>query len=282
MRNTAGLALCALLLAVPVRAEPEPQGADAERLRTAKELFFDRKYVEARTAWSAVLAHSQGAQAATAAYWIARSSESLGQLERAFKEYGAFLARKPADRTMDEQARTSRVGLAARLIKDGHTEYRPRLLEALDDPSQTVRMLAAIEAARLGECQRAAPILRAILAKEDDEDLVQRARLGLLRCDPKALGDVPRAPGPGGGGAEARWFKVRIFEKAGSRAKLSLNIPMGLADLAFRSLPDDAREELRKKGYDADNFWEQLRRMGPAQILEIEGDEGERIQIWIE
>ena len=67
MRNTAGLALCALLLALPVRAEPEPQGADAERLRTAKELFFDRKYVEARTAWSAVLAHSQGAQAATAA-----------------------------------------------------------------------------------------------------------------------------------------------------------------------------------------------------------------------
>ena len=79
-----------------------------------------------------------------------------------------------------------------------------------------------------------------------------------------------------------RWLKVRIFEKAHTRPKLVLNIPVGLADLVFKSLPEETRQELSKKGYDADNFWERLRRMPPAQILEIEGDEGERVQIWIE
>jgi hypothetical protein len=270
--------LTALVLAGP---SLEPQRAETERLRTAKELFFDRKYGEARSAWREVLAHAQGAPAATAAYWIARCSESLGEDERAFREYGEFLVLRPADRTLAEQARTSRVSLAARLAKDGHADYRRPLVEALDDPSRSVRILAAIELARLGECERAAPLLRRIVAEENDEDLVQRARLGLLRCE--ALDDAPRdarsgAPGP----AAVRWLKVRIHEKAGSRAKLTLNIPIGLADLVFDSLPDEFRQELRKKGYDSGNFWERLKRLPPAQILEIEGDQGERIQIWLE
>jgi hypothetical protein len=282
--NVAAWLLYAALLAVPAPpADPAPQGAEAERLRTAKELFFDRKYTQARAAWQDVLSRAQGGQAATAAYWIARCSESLGENERAFKEYGAFLARKPADRTLAEQARTSRAGLAARLVEAGHAGYRAALLEALKDPSRSVRYAAAFQGARLGECDSVVPILRAILAEEQDEDLVQRARLGLLRCDPGALDTEPRPPRAGGPGQpEIRWLRVRIFEKAGARPKLALNIPVGLADLVFKSLPEETREELRKKGYDADNFWERLRRMPPAQILEIEGDEGERVQIWIE
>ena len=111
---------------------------------------------------------------------------------------------------------------------------------------------------------------------------MQRARLGLLRCDPRALDAEPRPPRAGPGQPEIRWLRVRIFEKAGSGPKLALNIPVGLADLVFKSLPEETRQELRKKGYDADNFWERLRRMPPAQILEIEGDAGEGVQIWIE
>ena len=39
---------------------------------------------------------------------------------------------------------------------------------------------------------------------------------------------------------------------------------------------------LRKEGYDARTFWERLKKTGPAEILTIEGDDGERIQVWIE
>jgi len=47
--------LYAVLLAAPAPAQPEPQGAQTERLRTAKELFFDRKYPQARAAWQEIL-----------------------------------------------------------------------------------------------------------------------------------------------------------------------------------------------------------------------------------
>ena len=57
---------------------------------------------------------------------------------------------------------------------------------------------------------------------------------------------------------------------------------MGLAELLFKSLPDETRAELRKKGYDADTFWERLKHTGPTDILTIEGDGGERVQVWIE
>jgi hypothetical protein len=269
------------VLVVGALAAAEPQGAEAERLRSAKALFFDRKYAEAREAWRDVLARSSGAPAATAAYWIARSTESLGDKEGAFREYGEFLARRPADRVLAEEARTSRASLAAQLLKAGRKEYRAPLLEALEDSSRSVRYFAAIQAAGSGECEPATPILRRIVQEEADEDLVQRARLGLLRCDPAGLRG-PAAPAPRAPGEPVRWLRVRIHERPGGRAKLSLNIPVALADLVFKSLPEDARVELAKKGYDADNFWERLKRMPPAQILEIEGDDGERIQIWIE
>ena len=93
--KTARLAVAVLLatsLAGAVRA------ADPELSRKAKALFFDRQYAEARTAWQAVLLQSRGPEADQAAFWIARASESLGESERAFKEYGAFLARRPAER----------------------------------------------------------------------------------------------------------------------------------------------------------------------------------------
>ena len=83
-------ALCVLGGLGPVWAQP-----DAERLRSAKTLFFDRKYAEARQAWEAVRAASRGVEAEAPAYWVARCSENLGESERALKEYDAFLALRP-------------------------------------------------------------------------------------------------------------------------------------------------------------------------------------------
>jgi len=141
-------------------------------------------------------------------------------------------------------------------------------------------------------------VLKKIIAEEKDEDLVERAKLRLLKVDPKALAPEiagPRAttprprpsaqPDPLGGPATAlaaHFVRVRIFERGRSEAKVSINVPIALADLVFKSLPDDAKRDLRLKGYDADNFWERLKHLGPMEILEIVGDDGERIRIWIE
>ncbi|HXB53555.1 MAG TPA: hypothetical protein VN461_02165 [Vicinamibacteria bacterium] len=269
----------ALLLLVLVAAAPAHAQVDAERLRAAKTLFFDRKYAEARQAW-ATLAEVKGPDAEAAVFWMARCSENLGESARALAEYTAYLDRRPADRALSQEARTSRVGLAARLYKGGEKGHLPILKEALGDPSKTVRYYAAFQLGGLGPDvgQPAVPVLKRILEEEKDEDLVERAKLYLLRLDPGALTRARPVPGLG----EAGWLRVRIYSRGQSRPEVSINLPMALAEMVFKSLPDEVRTELGHRGYEAGKFWEQLKKLRPAEILSIEGKDGDRVQIWIE
>ena len=268
--------------------------ADAERLSTAKTLFFDRKYAEARQAWEAVRASAKGVEVEAPTYWVARCSENLGESERALKEYDAFLALRPKDRALVDEARTSRVSLAAKLYKAGNKGHVQILREALTDPSRTVRYYAALQMSGLdAEMGRlAVPVLRQILSQEKDADLVDRAKLGLMRWDPSALSATGTATATATARAtagprtarerEAHWVHVRITERGGAKPKVSINLPLGLAEMLFKSLPEDAKADLRREGYDPESFWERLRKLGPSEIISIEGDDGERIQIWTE
>ena len=89
-------------------------------LTEAKALFFDRKYEESRAKWAEIAA-SKGPEREAATYWIARCSESLGENERAFREYGAFLDLPPADARLAEEAEISRIGLATKLTRVGES-----------------------------------------------------------------------------------------------------------------------------------------------------------------
>jgi hypothetical protein len=275
----AALAAAALFLPAVALAQ-----ADAERLRAAKALFFDRQYAEAREAWQAVRETGRGTDAQAALYWVARCSESLGESERALDEYGAFLAARPGDRTLVEEAKTSRIALAVKLAKAGEPRHLPLVRDALAEASRTVRYFAALQLASLGpeRGRPAVPVLKEILAEEKDEDLVERAKLALLRVDRKALA-VEAAPAPAPrAGRGATWVRVRIWEKGAGKPHVSINLPVALADLVFKSLPDDAIADLRKEGYDARSFWDKLKQTGPGEILTIDGGDGERIQVWIE
>jgi hypothetical protein len=282
MRRRLAPALLAALL-LPAGAEAQ---ADAEKLRTAKALFFDRQYAEAREAWEAVHASGRGPDAQAALYWIARCSERLGESERALAGYGEYLSARPGDRTLTEEAKTSRVAIAVKLAKEGRTQHLAIAREALADPSRTVRYFAALQVASLGPetGKPAVPVLKEILAQEKDEDLVERAKLALLRLDRDALAEAAPLPArrAAGKAREAGWVRVRIYEKGGTRPKVAINVPVALADLVFKALPDDAVADLKREGYDARTFWERLKQTGPAEILTIEGGEGERIQVWIE
>ncbi len=287
-RPASARALVALLLAALLSPSPGQLLAspEAERLRAAKALFFDGSYEEARREWEAVRAQG-GPEARDAVFWIARCSEKLGALERALGEYQSYLDARPANQALAEEARTARVGLAFKLYQRGQHHRLEVLHKALADRSRSVRYVAAFQLAQLGPeaGSPALPVLREILAQEKDPDLVDRARLALLRLDAQELRDAParvagtQAPG---GPRSISWVKVRIYEKSQKTPSVSINLPVALADLVFKSLPDDAREKLRRKGYDADNFWRRLKALGPTEIVTIQGDDGERIQIWTE
>ena len=276
--------LLALALAACVLPATAGAQADAEALRQAKALFFDRQYAEARAAWQGILDASGSRDGQAALYWVARCSESLGESERALGEYGRYLAARPADRALAEEAKTSRVGLAVKLAKAGQPAQVKIARDALTDPSRTVRYFAALQLASLGpeRGKPAVPVLQEIIAKEKDEDLVERAKLALLRVDRSALPAAAPAPAPQPRGRAAAWVRIRIYEKGDSKPNVAINLPVALADLVFKALPDEAIADLRKEGYDARSFWEALKKTGPAEILTIEGKDGERIQVWLE
>jgi hypothetical protein len=281
------LATLVVSAAVLLPLLPVDAAASPEELRTAKALFFDRKYTEARLAWRRIMGSPDVDDADAAAYWVARCSEKLGEHARALREYGEYLERGPTDSTLAEEARTSRVGLGTRLYKAGEKQRLPVLLEGLRDPSKSVRYFAALQLASLGPGvgDVAIAVLKRILERETDPDLLDRARLGLLRLDPGALADTgrveaeerPRAPA-----RQVSWIQLRIFDAEGDEPTVSVSLPVALAELVFRALPDSAREDLRREGYDVDNFWGKLKALGPTEILRIEGDEGGSIQIWLE
>jgi hypothetical protein len=203
---------------------------------------------------------------------------------RALAEYGRYLAARPTDRTLAEEAKTSRIALAVKLAKAGQPAHAAIARDALTDSNRTVRYFAALQLASLGpeRGKPAVPVLQEILAKEKDEDLVERAKLALLRVDRNALPAAAPAPAPKPGGREAAWVRIRIYEKGDSKPNVAINLPVALADLVFKALPDEAIADLRKEGYDARSFWQALKKTGPAEILTIEGKDGERIQVWLE
>jgi hypothetical protein len=280
MRLVAPTLTMALLLLAPVAGWPQ---ADPDRLREAKTLFFDRDYQAAREAWQETHAEGDGREARAALYWIARCSEKLGETERALEEYGVFLDSNPSDRTLREEARTSRVALATKLYKAGKGRHLEVLHGALHDSSRTVRYFAALQMASLGpEVGRpAVPVLQEILRNETDEDLVDRAKLALLRLDRRALAEAVPETSRGARG-RAGWIRVRIWKQGTAKPQLSLNLPVFLADMVFNSLPDEAREDLRDEGFDAESFWDRLKESSPTDILTIEGEDGGRMEIWIE
>ena len=280
--RTAGAFAAICLAAVSLAAQ-----TSANPTKTAKELFFDRDYAKARAAWEAVRAKSRGAEADTALYWIARCSENLKEDERAVREYGDFLARQPKDVVLAEEARTSRITLGTRLVKAGKPQYLDIVRAGLTDPSRTVRYYAALQLSTLGpeRGRPALPILTTIVRDEEDDDLVERAKLAILRIDPGALPDAVRSRTPAPvrvSGREAHSVRVRITKPGSKEPHVSINVPLVLAEIVFKSLPDDARRELRGEGYDPETFFKRLRSLGPSEIIDIRGEDGEVIQIWTE
>ena len=124
------VALSGFVSFLPVEVETD--------LTEAKALFFDRKYDESRTKWAEIAA-VKGASSEAATYWIARCSESLGETERAFREYGAFLDLPPADARLAEEAEISRVGLATKLTRAGKTGFLTAVVRSLGDDRSPVR-----------------------------------------------------------------------------------------------------------------------------------------------
>jgi Tetratricopeptide repeat/HEAT repeats len=256
-----------------------------------KILIFDKKWPEAREVFERVIReYPRSPLVPQAYYYIARCFQFQGKKEEALKAYEVFLQKFPSEPFLPGEARNAVVELAASLFEKGNQAYRSQLESSLKDPNREVRYFAAIRCGQLKDralTSSAIPVLKEIVARETEEDLVNRARIALMRLEPAALSTKAEAePEPKKhekreAKGDSRAFHLMVYQQGVSKPVVELNIPVSLAQLAISALDESAKQEMRKKGFDVDNVWEDLKRLGPTNILTFR-DEENTIKIWIQ
>jgi hypothetical protein len=129
----------------------------------------------------------------------------------------------------------------------------------------------------------AAPV--AAGSSEDDLAAVKRAVMASNAQPPRPLPEDPaQAVEPKrerSAKTDAFWFRVRVVEKANKRARVSINLPIGLV----RSFGDDwpiPTQGCRKRDRCGLTLGEILRALdGGQSLVEIEDDEAS-VRVWVE
>jgi tetratricopeptide (TPR) repeat protein len=286
-------AVLAVAAAAPL-ARAEAASRDQELFNQGKILIFDKKWADAREVFRRVISEFPKSPVVPQAYYyIARCFQFQGNEVEAIQSYEHFLQLYPGEPFLPAEARNAVVELSATLIERGNPEYRNRIIDALSNPDKDVRYFAAIRSSRLKDrhiASMAIPVLREIVRNEGEPELTDRARIALLRLDPKALGkpqveaqaDPPkRESKPASKASKERLFHVLVLQEGMAQPKVELSLPVSLAQLAIAALDESAKAEIRKKGIDIDHVWESLRNLGPTNILTFR-DGPNTVKIWIE
>ena len=115
-----------------------------------------------------------------------------------------------------------------------------------------------------------------ILEKEESDDLRDRARIALLRIDPQSM-DRAEKERPG---SKGRILHLVVKSLKGKGTGFEIAIPWALADLALGAIPDEAKEDIRREGYNLDKIFRELNQFS-GKVFEIRSEDS-LIKIWIE
>jgi len=275
------------LLSGPSNAVPAAS-KDQELFNQGKILIFDKNWDGARGVFQRVIQEfPQSPLVPQAFYFMARCYQFQGREAEAIGGYETFLNKYPNEPVLPSEARNAIVELAASRMEKGDSTYRDRLVKSLSERKKEVRYFAAIRCSMLKDKQIATlsiPILQEIVRAGGERDLVDRARIALLRLDPDAL-TPEKAPPPKAGksqrGTNGRMFHIEVYQQGAKEPNVELNLPMALAEMAIRALDESTKMELRKQGFDVDDFWQSLRQLPPMKILTLR-DKGNIVKIWID
>ncbi len=286
MRRIA-LTICfALLLGLGAAAVPAyPQAATDESLfREAKLLVFDKSFKEALDKIDELMDRFPSSPlAAQALFYKGECLSGLGGRERdALRAYKGYIQLDDAKPSLVEDSEGAIVDLAFDLYGEGNDAALREILDRLDHPNKVVRYYAAYKLSLVSdkkEAAKAAPVLSRIVETEKDPELLDRARIALLRVSPESLKSAeerkPRTV------TTARLLRIRVRKAGMKEPAFSLNIPFALADLALSAMDEDDKAAIRKKGYDINKIMNELAK-SKESILRIAGDDGTVIEIWID
>jgi tetratricopeptide (TPR) repeat protein len=250
---------------------------DKELLEKAKLELFDRNWDTALKKLDQLLENFPDSSSySLALFYKGRCLEEQKKSRAALAAYTEYL-KISRNKSLWEEATIAIIDLNFQLYKSGEKQYLKRITEFLESKERTVRYYAAFKLSYAKEKKiagAAVPVLKRIVTKESDEELVDRAKLALMRINPSYLRELSKTRS-----IEKRMFNIRIYHKKLKKETFSIKIPFALAKLALEALPDEEKELLKKKGYDLDRLLGTLSDI--PEIIRIEGDDV-IFKIWIE
>lgn len=120
---------------------------------------------------------------------------------------------------------------------------------------------------------------------EDDLQAVKKAVLASSGSQARPPAEDPGTPAgatPQPRKGEPMWFRVRVVEKAGKRARVSVNLPIGLVRSFGDDWPIPSHHGCRKRDRCRVTLGEILRTLDTGQnLVEIEDDEA-TVRVWVE
>jgi len=261
------------------------QGATDDSLfREAKLLVFDKSWQAALDKIDELIDRFPSSPlAGQALFYKGECLSGLGGRERdALRAYKSYIRLEDAKPSLVEESEGSIVDLAFDLYEGGDDGALREIETRLGHANKVVRYYAAYKLSFVTdkkEAAKAAPVLSKIVETEKDPELLDRARIALMRVSPESLMEVEdRTPVRAG---SPRMLRIRIMKAGSKEPAFSLNIPFALADLALGALDEDDKAALRKKGYDINKILRDVSR-SKDKLLQIVGDDGSVIEIWID
>lgn len=254
---------------------------DENLFREAKILLFDKKWEKARQKLEELLVkYPDSPLFSQALFYKGRCLEEQdGQEREALEVYERYTLRRDRNPSLAEEAEVSIIDLAYKLYERGRKSALDKIETRLYRQDRVVKYYAAVKLSYVKDKKRAnkaVPVLKEILDTEKDEELRDRAKIALLRINPKSLQDFEEQRYE----RKARVLHLRVQNRWKKEPEVAINIPWALAHLALSSIPEKERQEMREEGYDIDKVIRELTDY-KGRIVEIK-TRTSIIKIWID
>ncbi|MCX6579934.1 MAG: tetratricopeptide repeat protein [Candidatus Aminicenantes bacterium] len=277
------LILFLLVLLLPVRSwtqgvQAEQTGPDdKELLEKAKLEIFDRNWDPALKKLEHWLAQfPKSPNYPSALFYKGWCLKELDQVKPALEAYTEYL-KISTNSSLREEAEIAMIDLDFQLYQKGEKQYLAPVIGFLESGDRMVRYYAAFKLSYADDkkiAETAVPVLKKIVAGESDDELVDRAKLALMRINPDHLKEVAKTRG-----IEKQMLHIQAYDKKTKKDSFSITIPFVLAKLALDSVPEKEKEMLTKKGYNVARLLATL-----AETPELVRIESEDVvfKIWVD
>ena len=242
--------------------------SEEEIFQEAKIMIFDKEWDNAQEKLEELLEdYPDSPLYSQALFYLGRTLENQkGKEKEAIGIFKKYISHSDSSEVLTQEAETSIIKLSFILYEKGRKTYLKEIKTRLYRPNRIVRYYAAIRLSYLKdkrEASEAIPILKVILEEEEDQELKDKAKIALLRIDPDYFQDYQENRDE----RRLMLMRFRVISKKTRAETFSLSIPWALADLALANIPEDAKAELRKEGYDLDRILKEV--IEGRRIIEI-------------